>query len=320
MRRSGLLAGIAASVLLVSLPVAALDPVPVDEKGTFSFTAVLKAQRNLPKNDALAFSNYKAERTVTVTCNIVALPPGGVGPEGMTAEQQAAEQDAKEAAGRAEADANAAGGIQDAAALQREIAACGNDQSCQMRVAMRMMNDPRMQNAQRSAMQAGETMSGPSGRLEGMLAQPVWQRWVPDFNSQNCSGQITFNDFEDFDRGFIAAGRGTAPGTRTVTGTKDVGGTPPELWFNLEKNQRQFVIPLWSYEGEAVIQDSYSGNSVETMSLVSGIGRMSNQLLTIGPEGAPSMAATGSKVFVLESLPEIGAWRGTVTISWTFKP
>lgn len=320
MLRSWLVAGVAAALMSSVKPAIALSPAPSEKKGTFSFTATVQAERNLPKNDALAFSNYKADRKATITCNMLSNPAGGVGPEGMTAEQKAAEQDMKDAGARAEADANASGAVQDAAALQREVAACGNDQACQMRVAMKMMNDPRLQNAQQGAIEANQTMSAPSGRLEAMVTKPVWQRWFQDPDFRSCTGKITFNDFEKFDRGFVAAGQGTSPGTRTVTGTKDASGVHPELWFNFEKNQRQFTIPIGTYEGEAVIEDTYSGNSVETMSLVSGMGQMPTRLLTIGPEGAPSMAATGSKVFVIESMPETGGWRGTITISWNFKP
>jgi hypothetical protein len=319
MLRSVLLGGVSALVMIASGSVAALSPAPADQEGTFTMTATLKAARNLPKSDTGAFSNYKADRTLNVTCDMQANPAGGVGPDGMTAEQKSAEADAIAAGRRAEANVNAAGAPQDAAALQREIAACGNDQACQMRVAMQMMNDPRMQNVQQSAIEAGRTMRGPSDRLEAMVAEPVWQRWSEKVDSESCTGKITFDDFEDFDRGFVAAGRGTSPGTRTVTGTADAGGIHPELWFNLKDGKRQFTIPIATYAGDANIQDTYSGNTVESMSLVSGIGRMPNELLKIGPEGAASMGGTGSKTFTIDPAKTSG-WSGTLTVSWNFKP
>lgn len=318
MVRSVLRGGFSALVLLAALPALAMNAAPADKEGTFTITATLKAERNLPKSDTGAFSNYKADRTLTVTCDMQANPAGGVGPDGMNAEQKAAEEDATAAGKRAEANMNASGAPQDAAALQREIAACGSDQACQMRVAMQMMNDPRMQNVQQSGMEAARTMGGPSNRLEAMVAEPVWQRWSEKVDSETCSGKITFNDFEDFDRGFVAAGQGTSPGTRTVKGTFDASGVHPELWFNLKESKRQFNIPIATYAGDANIQDTYSGNSVETMSLVSGIGRMPNELLQIGPEGAASMGGTGSKVFTIDPAAT-GGWRGTLNVSWNLK-
>jgi hypothetical protein len=312
---------VAASLAMASAASAAfaLTPAKEDKVGSFTFTAKVAAERNVSDARARSFSNYKINRTLTVTCEMQAGSPSGVGPDGESTEQQALRSDASAAGEKAEKGFRGSAEA-DAKSLQKEVEACGSDQACQMRVAMKLMNDPRMQNVQEAGMQADKTMRPAMDRYASSIGAPVWQRWYPKVDSETCTGKLAVDDSETYDRGIDGEGGATSPGSMTMKGEAPIEGVHPDIWVNLEKGERQFLILVDSYAGEVTKQDTRSGRAPERLHVISGFGRKDLERLEIGPEKASTLGGTGEKTVNLDGTRAADGWRGTITLGWNFKP
>jgi hypothetical protein len=311
-----------AACLSAAAPVPAAAGLEAAAEGmpaVFAFTATLVAERKVSDPRARSFSDFALSRMLNVSCRMQAGMPSGIGPDGATPEQERLAAEAR-AAGEAAEQSFSDTAAADAEAMQREVDACGEDQACQMRVAMRLMNDPRLRNVQESAIRAQETMRPSTQRLADSVAAPVWQRWFPRTDTPACTGSLTIADSETYDRGIDGEGDATSPGTMTARGTAAVQGFPPDIWFNLEAGERRIFLPIVAYIGEVTKVDSRTGTAPIQIDILAGLPAARREGLQIGPEATATFAGSGRMSIALDGGAAEEGWQGAIQIEWTFTP
>jgi hypothetical protein len=188
---------------LVAWPAMAADAVPAGTTATIGIRMTVKEQA---KSD---WHSSVIEHVFSAQCVMMAGHAAAVGPDGMTAEQQAKV-------------ATTQNQIQDyqqqyapsddmLAQFEAGAEACGEDEACLTALAMKMSQTPEMQAMAQQVPEAQAAMAA----IDGDLGPARYQTW----ESQSCSGAISVNDvYVDSDPGG-EGGDGAYTDTITASGT-----------------------------------------------------------------------------------------------------
>lgn len=183
----------------------AADAVPAGTTATIGIRMTVKDQ---VKSD---WHSSVIEHVFNGQCVMMAGHAAAVGPDGMTAEQQA-----KVATTQSQ--------IQDyqqqyapsddmLAQFEAGAEACGEDEACLTALAMRMSQTPEMQAMVQQMPEAQAAMAA----IDGDLGPTRYQTWEP----QSCSGTISVNDV------YVNSDSGGEGGDGAYTDTITASGTAP---------------------------------------------------------------------------------------------
>lgn len=194
------------AIAILGLPITsalAADAVPAGTTATIDIRLTL---RNQTKSD---WHSAVIEHVFNGQCVMIAGHASAVGPEGMTAEQQAKAATAQNQVQDFEQKFAPSDDMM--AQLEAGAEACGEDEACLTALAMRMSQTPEMQAMAQQVPEARAAMAA----IDTDLGPARYQTWEP----QSCTGTVAVNDtYVDSDPGG-EGGYGAYTETTTVNGS-----------------------------------------------------------------------------------------------------